>query len=156
MIREPWDQRLDEPSAQYRLFIWWRDQIPRPPPSDLELARTFDWSTRAAAWDAHRSVPVRLEDQAEAAVRDLTEAACLYARRVLSVARTGGAGEITAKDAAALVKFVVQIQVALLEILELKQRRGGIEDTSAEEHFAARLSPDEQRQLAGILAKVSE
>jgi hypothetical protein len=56
-VREIWDRQLGEPSEAYRQFVWWRDQSPRPPPSDFELARLHDWHRRAVAWDAMQQIP---------------------------------------------------------------------------------------------------
>ena len=150
MIREPWDQRLDEPSAQYRLFVWWRDQIPRPSPSDLELARTFDWSTRAAAWDAHRSIPERPDEQIDEGLRALAEAFVLQARRLLARTRTDPACELSAKDLSALAKNLVQIKIL---VLESRQRLEGPDEIEAAERLTENLTEEEQRVLLRLASR---
>lgn len=153
MIREPWDQRLDETSAHHRLFVWWRDQVPRPPPSDPALASTFDWSSRAAAWDAHRSVPACLEDQAEAAVRALTETACLYSIRLLANARVNLSQELSPKDVVALVRGVVQIQAILVTAFA---SRPGADQNAEAERFADALPPEKYREFLDLLDEATK
>lgn len=149
MIREPWDQRLDETSAHYRLFVWWRDQAPRPPPSDPALASTYDWSSRAAAWDAHQSVPRGIEAQLDEGLRALGETFILEARRLLSRARVGG-GELDAKEIAALGKTLVQIKIL---VLESRQRLEGPDEIEAAERLVEGLTEEEQRVLLRLASR---
>lgn len=151
MTREPWDQRLDETSAHYRLFVWWRDQAPRPPPSDLALARTYDWSSRAAAWDAARSVPTRFDEQITVAVRALGEACCIKARRALDRVRVDPDSDLDPRLAAS-IKSVVQIQAIMVESIRGQEANA---DTTEEERFAAALTAEEQRDFLCLLEKAS-
>lgn len=153
MIREPWDQRLDERDDHYRMFVWWRDQIPRPEPSDSVLAWQYDWSNRAAAWDAHQSIPTRIEDQIEASVRALAEVTILESRRLLDRVRVEGGPTLSIKELSTLQKNIVQIQGILLESLQRQQALGAGGEVSEAHALTEGLSDAEEQLLLKLLEK---
>lgn len=155
MIKEPWDKRIDESDENYRQFLWWRDQIPRPVPSDLDVASYYDWSTRAAAWDAHCTVPSNLEDQIEGAVRGMGEVAILQTMRMLARARTSSGEELTIKEWATLVTGLVKIQAVMVDTIEKRRALTGV-DSSEEERFAGALTPKEQSIFTDLLVKATK
>jgi hypothetical protein len=145
---DPWDQRLDERDLDYRQFLWWRDQTPRPPPSDLALAARYEWSARAAAWDLRRSVPATLDGQLDAGVGALCELFVLQARRALDRTRTDPSYEIPPRELAALAKGLVAIKLA---ILEARTRLVGEDSSPAEE--IDDLTLEEQKVLLRLLER---
>lgn len=82
-MRDPWAQRRDETAAHYRQFLWWRDQSPRPPPSDTALAHYYDWSSRAAAWDALRELPEDTSGRARECVENMVTMLAVATRKHL-------------------------------------------------------------------------
>ena len=148
-IREPWEQRLDETDSHYRQFLWWRDQVPRPPPSDPVLAHQYDWSTRCAAWDSYQSVPRDLHSQVSESLAALGEVVVLQARRLLDRTRTEPSFELDPKKLSDVTKSLVQVQ---LLVLDSGQRLGGDSiDTSGTLIREANLTDDECRVLLKML-----
>lgn len=149
MVREPWDQRLDETSEHYRQFLWWRDQVPRPAPSDYELARDFDWSTRAAAWDLRQSIPEGNSARLSVGLNALIETFVLQSRRALERTRVDPDYEINAKLANVL-KSLVQIQLLVAETSAKLGEQGSI-DTAGE--YVETLTDDEQQVLLALVER---
>lgn len=149
MTREPWDQRLDETSAHYRLFVWWRDQAPRPPPSDLALARAYDWSSRAAAWDAVQSLPKEPLDRLRFALDATIEVVALEMNKLRGMSRTSGELVVSPKE-------IATVELRAFQILKLLQEHGNALESKAVDTTGQSiedLSDEECRVLLKLLDK---
>lgn len=148
-MREPWEPRLDEPDIAYRQFVWWRDQVPRPAPSDPALARQYDWSSRAAAWDAVQSIPKDTAGQLRFALAATIEVVALEMRKLLDLSRTERAMVASPKEIAAVELRAVQ----MMKLLQSGNLFGENRPIETEGELIESLTEDEQRVLLALLEK---
>lgn len=116
-MTEIWDQRLDEPSELYRQFVWWRNQVPRPMPSDPAVAQTFDWSTRAAAWDQARTLPEDRNARIAGALDDMITVTSIVLRKLKVRELTSDDPTVSAKDASVMLKNLATIAATIRGVL---------------------------------------
>jgi hypothetical protein len=148
-MREPWEQRLDEPDIAYRQFVWWRDQTPRPPPSDPGLARDFDWSSRAAAWEAVQSIPSDRIARLGFALDATIEVVALEMHKLRAMSRTDRAMVASPKEIAAIELRAFQI----LKLMQEREGSGNVESVETAGELVSELTEEEQRVMLRLLEK---
>jgi hypothetical protein len=108
-MREIWDRQLGESPEAYRQFVWWRDQSPRPPPSDFALARLHDWHSRAVAWDAMQQIPQDRVAQLDYAVSRMIRVIAVEITKLERRALTSPEPEVELKQIGLMTKRVAEV-----------------------------------------------
>ena len=83
--RKAWDQQIAEPDWEYSAFVLWLMQVPRKSIAGQELAKRYDWSERAIAFDNHEGSLGRPKDLVAKIGQQLLRAAVIETESLLRV-----------------------------------------------------------------------
>jgi hypothetical protein len=107
---EAWRQRFDEPDWAYAYFAKWLLDQPRKPAPHADIAKTYDWTTRALAYDNHESVIGKPRDLIAKSFQPLLRVLALEANALLQkvLEQPSGCNVLKPKEITDLLKVMCE------------------------------------------------